>query len=111
MTFKFSFKFLKILNHHATFKQKYAQSIFLFTKHLPFVNVSYSKEIMKRTRLTNIFLKNKTDYNKRECSQQHNNCVPFVKKAKSNIKVILINEKKLQKATFGRPLFLSDKIV
>ena len=66
------------------------------------MNVSLSKEITKRTWLSNKFLKNRTDYNKRECSQQHDYCVRFVKKAKSNIKVTLMNEKKIIESHFWK---------
>ena len=60
----------KILNHQATRKQKSARR-----NHLPFMNKTFSKEIMKKRRLKNKFLENRTDCNKREYSKQRNYCV------------------------------------
>ena len=48
----------------------------LFMKKLP------SKEIMKRTRLRNKFLKDSNDTNKREYSKQCNYCVSLFRKSK-----------------------------
>ena len=67
----------KNVNYHAPCKQKYARG-----NHLPFMNKTLSKEIMKRTRLRNKFLKNRNDYNKREFSKQRNYCVSLVRKSK-----------------------------
>ena len=49
------------------------------------MNKTLSKELMKRTRLRNKFLKNRYDYNKREFSKQRNFCVCLVGKSKSYI--------------------------
>ena len=46
----------KILNYRAPCKQKYARG-----NDLPFINKTFSKEIMKRTRLSNTFLKDIND--------------------------------------------------
>ena len=67
----------KNVNYHAPCKQNYVRG-----NHLPFMNKTLSKEIMKRTRLRNKFLKNKNDYNKREFSKQRNYCVSVVRKSK-----------------------------
>ena len=50
--------------------------------HLPFMKKTLSKEIRKRTRLRNKFLKNRNDYNKREFSKQRNYCVSLMRKSK-----------------------------
>ena len=67
----------KHVNYHAPCKQKYAQG-----NNLPFMNKTLSKEIMKRTRFRNKFLKNKNDYSKREFSKQRNYYVSLVRKSK-----------------------------
>ena len=76
----------KNVNYHAPCKQKYARG-----NHLPFMNETLPKEIMKKTRLRNIFLKNKNDYNKREFSKQRNYfvCLLLVN-LKSYVIVILL---------------------
>ena len=48
------------LDWYAPCKQKYTRG-----NHLPFMNKTISKEIMKRARFRNQFLKNKTDENKK----------------------------------------------
>ena len=59
-----------ILDQHAPRKQKYARG-----NHMPFMNKILSKEIMKRTRLRNKFLKERNDENKRKYTKQRNYCV------------------------------------
>ena len=54
---KFIDIYKKNANFHALCKQKYARG-----NHLPFMNKTLSKKIMKRTRLRNKFLKNKNDF-------------------------------------------------
>ena len=51
---------IRILDIHAPCKQKYARG-----NHMPFMNKALSKEIMRRTRLGNKFLKDETEENKR----------------------------------------------
>ena len=60
----------EILNHHAPCKKNYARG-----NHLPFIDNTLSKEVMKLTRLKNKFLKDRNDYNEREFSKQRNYCV------------------------------------
>ena len=98
----------KNVNYHAPCKQKYARG-----NHLPFMNKTLSKEIMKRTRLRNKFLKNKNDYNKREFSKQRNYCVSLVRKSKKLYYSNLDEKNVTDDKTFSKTikLFLSDKIV
>ena len=92
----------KNVNDHAPCKQKYVRG-----NHLPFMNKTLSKEIMKRTRLRNKFLNNKNDYNKREFSKQRNYCVSLVRKSKK-LYYSNLDEKMLQIIKLlGRPLNLS----
>ena len=55
----------KHLNYHAPSKQKYVRG-----NHLPFMNKSLSKEIMKRTHLRNKFLKYRNKENKSRYSKK-----------------------------------------
>ena len=71
----------KILNYHVLCKQKYA-----WGNHLPLINKTLSKEIMKVTKLRNKLLKHRNDHNKRELSKQRNYSVCFIRKSK---KVVL----------------------
>ena len=77
------------------------------------MNKTLSKEIMKRTRLRNKFLKNRNDYNKREFSKQRNYCVSLVRKSKklyySNLDEKKVTDNKTSWKTI-KP-FLSHKIV
>ena len=98
----------KNLNYYAPCKQKYARG-----NHLPFINKTLSKEIMKSTRLRNKFLKNRNDYNKREFSKQRNYCVPYVRKSKKLYYSNLDEKKVTDNKTFWKTIkpFLSDKTV
>ena len=71
----------------------------------PFTNKTLSKEIMKRTRLRNKFLRDGNDYIKREISKQRNYCVSFFRKSKKLYYINLDEKKRLQIIKlFGRPL-------
>ena len=98
----------KNLNYYAPCKQKYARG-----NHLPFINKTLSKGIMKRTRLRNKFLKNRNDYNKREFSKQRNYCVSLVRKSKKLYYSNLDEKKVTDNKTFWKTIkpFLSDKTV
>ena len=63
---------IKILNKHAPIKKKYKRC-----NQMPFVTKDLSKAIMKRSKLRNNYLKNKTDANRMLCKNQRNYCVPF----------------------------------
>ena len=75
-------------------KQKYSRG-----NHLPFMNKTISKAIMKRIRFRNQFLKNRTDENKSRYTKQRNYCVSLLRKTKtqyySNLdaKVLLITRR------------------
>ena len=77
------------------------------------MNKTLSKEIMKRTRLRNKFLKNKNDYNKREFSKQRNYCVSLVRKSKKLYYSNLDENNVTHNKTFWKTIkpFWSDKIV
>ena len=78
------------LNFHAPSKKKYIRG-----NHLPFTNKERSKEIMRRTRLRNNFLRNRSDENKRKYSKQRNYCVSLLRKTKKNY-CNNLNEKKIR---------------
>ena len=67
----------KILDNHAPLKKKYVRG-----NHSPFINKSLSKAIMVRTKLRNIFLKNRIEENKINYNKQKNLCVTFLRKCK-----------------------------
>ena len=55
----------KILDNHATLKKKYVRG-----NHSSFMNKSFSKAILVRTRLRNNFLKNRSEENKINYNKQ-----------------------------------------
>ena len=55
------------LDQYAPCKQNYKRG-----NHLPFMNNNISKEMMKRTRFRNQFLKNRTDKSKNSYTKQQN---------------------------------------
>ena len=86
-----------ILDQHAPRKQKYARG-----NHMPFMNKTISKEIMKRTQLRNKFLKERNDENKRKYASQRNYCVSLLRKTKKDYYEKL-NEKDVNdNKTFGK---------
>ena len=60
-------KFIKVclntLNNHAPSKKKYTR-----VNHLPFMNKELSKAIMNRTRLRNVYLRKRSDENRKKYS-------------------------------------------
>ena len=98
----------KNVNYHAPCKQKYARE-----NHLPFMNKTLSKEIMKKTKLRDKFLKNKNDCNKREFSKQRIYYVYLVRKSKKLYYGNLDEKNVTDNETFWKTIkaFLSDKIV
>ena len=51
---------------------------------MSFVTKDLSKAVMKRSKLTNYYLKNKTDANRMLYKKQRNYCVSLFKKSKTN---------------------------
>ena len=95
------------LDQHAPRKQKYARG-----NHMPFMNKTLSKEIMKRTKLRHKFLKERTDEIKKRYALQRHYCVSLLKKTKK--KYDSLNEKDASdNKTFWKTVkpSLSDKIV
>ena len=77
-----------------------------------FMNKALSKKVMTRTRLRNIFLKDRKEENKRKYSKQCIYCVPLLKKSMSKYFGDL-NEKKISdNKTFWKTIkpFLLDKV-
>ena len=77
------------------------------------MNKSLFKEIAKRNRLRNKYLKNRNDYNKREFSKQGNYCVSLVRKFKKLYDSNLDGKKVTDNKTFWKTIkpFWSDKVV
>ena len=69
---------MEILNCHAPLKMKYVRG-----NDQPFVRKELRKEHMKRTRLRNNYLKNKTEANAVAYKKQRNFCVYFLRKTKA----------------------------
>ena len=76
------------LNDRAPSKKNYIRG-----NHLPFMNKELFKEVMHRTRLWKIFLRNRSDENKGKYSKQRNYCVSLLRKTNKNYYNNL-NEKK-----------------
>ena len=98
----------KSLESHAPLKKKYVRG-----NQSPFMNKDLSKAIMVRTKLRNIFLKNRTEENKINYNKQRNLCVALLRKSKreyyQNLNVASVcDNKKFWKVV--KPL-LSNKIV
>ena len=95
------------LDQYAPCKQKYIRG-----NHLPFMNKTISKEIMKRTRFRNQFLKNRTDENKSRYTKQRNYCVSLLRKTKTQYYRNLDEKNVTDNKAFLKTVkpFLSDKI-
>ena len=87
----------KILDNHAPLKKKYVRG-----NHSPFMNKSLSKTIMVRTRLRNIFLKNRSEENKINYNKQRNLCVTLLRKSKREYYQNLSVENVCDKKNFGK---------
>ena len=70
---------MEILDKHAPLKTKYIRA-----NDQPFVTKELRKEHMKRSRLRNKYLKNKTETNKLAYKKQRNLCVNLLKKVKTS---------------------------
>ena len=104
---------INILNRHAPRKRKLARS-----NQMPFITKDLSKAIMKRSRLRNNFLKNRTGKNKTSYTKQWNYCVSLLKKSRKkhfanlNEKDILDNKLfwKTIKPSFSDKIMTRDRI-
>ena len=70
---------INTLNKHAPSKKKYTRG-----NHLPFMNKELSKAIMNRTRLRNVYLRKRSDENRKKYSKQRNYCVSLLRRTKRN---------------------------
>ena len=97
---------LQVLNQHAPQKITYVRS-----NQMPFITKQLSKEITKRSRLHNNFLRNRTEENKILYNRQRNYCVSLFRKSKrgyyENLNIKNITDNKLFWKSV-KPL-LSDK--
>ena len=95
------------LDRYAPCKQKYTRG-----NHLPFLNKTISKEIMKRNRFRNQFIKNRTDENKSRYIKQRNYCVSLLRKTKTQYYSNLREKNVADNNTFWKTVktFLSGKI-
>ena len=85
---KFCDMSIKLLNKHAPIKIKYKRG-----NHMPFITKDLSKAIMKRSKLRNNYLKNKTDANGMLYNKQRNYYVSLLRKRKTNYYANLDGEK------------------
>ena len=95
------------LDQYAPCKRKYTRG-----NHLPSMNKTISKEIMKRTRFWNQFLKHETDENKSRYTKQRNYCVSLLRKTKTPYYSNLDEKNVTDSKAFWKTVnpFLSDKI-
>ena len=70
---------INILNNLAPLKKKYIRG-----NQQPFMNKDLSKAIMTRSRLRNIYLKNRTEFNRERFVKQRNYCVNLLRRVKQN---------------------------
>ena len=77
------------------------------------MNKTLSKEIMKKTKLRNMFFKERTDESQKRYTSQRNYCVSLLKKDKENLYNSLNEKDASDNNTFWKTVkpFLSDKIV
>ena len=99
---------LQVLNQHAPQEIKYVGG-----NQMPFITKQLSKEIMKRSRLRNNFLRNRTEENKILYNRQRNHCVSLSQKSKRGYYEILNIKNVTDNKQFWKSvkLLLSDKYV
>ena len=98
----------KILDQYAPRKKKYVRG-----NHSPFTNKNLSKAIMLRTKLRNIFLKNRTEENKNSYTKLRNFCVTLLRKSKREYFNNLNEKNACDNKKFWRVVkpLLSNKII
>ena len=105
-------KFLAVckeaLNMYAPLKKKYITG-----NNSQFMNRTLSKEIMKRSRLRNKFLKSKSEADQKNYVKQRNYCVSLLRRTKKEYYGNLDPRKIVDNRTFRRTVkpFLSNKSV
>ena len=79
--------------------------------HLPFMNKELSKAIMNQTRLMNVYLRKRSDENRKKYSKQRNYCLSLLRRTKRNYYSNLDAKSVTDNKTFWRTVkpFLSDK--
>ena len=103
----------KIVDQHAPRKKKYVRG-----NHSPFMNKNLSKAVMLRTKLRNIFLKNRTEENKNRSTKKVNLCETLLRKSKRayfnnlNEKNVCDNKKfwRVVKPLLSNKIILNEKI-
>ena len=103
---KFIKVFINTLNNHAPSKKMYTRG-----NHLPFMNKELSKAIMNRTRVRNVYLRKRSDENRKKYSKQRNYCVSLLRRTKRNYYGSLGAKSVTDNKKFWRTItpFLSDK--
>ena len=96
------------LNMYASLKKKYIRG-----NNSPFMNRTLSKEIIKRSRLRNKFLKSKSEADKKNYVKQRNYCVSLLRRTKKEYYGNLDPRKVVYYRAFLRTVkpFLSNKSV
>ena len=99
---------INILNRHATHKRKHARG-----NQMTFITKDLSKAIMKRSRLCNNFLKNRTGENKTLYTKQRNYYASLLKKSKTKYFANLNEKDILDNKLFWMTVkpALSDKVM
>ena len=95
-----------IFNHHVPIKRKYIRA-----NEAPFMLKELHKAIMKRSRLRNVFLKPRTDTNKKTYSTQRNLCKKLLKNTKKSYFENIDTKKITDNRSFWRtvlPLFTQN---
>ena len=103
---KFCDMSIQLLNKYGPIKKKYKGD-----NQMPFVTKELSKTIMKRSKLRNNYLKNKTDANRMLYKKQRNYCVSLLRKSKTNYYANLDEKKVPDNKLFWKVIkpSLSDK--
>ena len=77
--------FMNIFNKHGPIKLKYIRA-----NDGPFMNKELRKEIMIRSKLKNIFNREKTDASFLACKKQRNKCTTLLRKAKRVFFIVIL---------------------
>ena len=97
--------FIEALNKHAPRKQKYLRA-----NQGRFITKNLHKAIMKRSRLRNKFLSDRTEMSRKEYKMQRNLCVNLLKRAKKEHFANLDRNLSQITKSFGRLLNLFSQV-